>query len=367
MKSVAIVGFSEKTMRYCLKSKADELWTLNHAFVIQDFPPISRLFEIHNKYWYLRKEVPRSVAYGEWLKEDHEFPIYMQHKSKHIPASRKYPLDAVIKDCLSGLVEINEDRNETVRKYFTSTFAYMMALAIHEKFDVIELYGIDMENNTEYGYQRPCGEFWIGLALGRGIKVTLPEPCLLCQAPLYGYEIVPYVDVNRLKEIHRLYQLRYDELYVRMNELAEQIAKDPENTELANKYIEISAWAYLHEGAVSAATKLIEESDTYISRQFVELKVKEWISGMDYWQAMTNRTKALWNLSVSKGEPDEKMWVEYLDARSNMYRNLGATQLHQQLIWTIDMRKVDYELHMEIIETDENRDKKIAPYRSMDE
>ena len=115
------------------------------------------------------------------------------------PFQQKYPLDDVIKDCLSGLVEINENREETVRKYFTSTFAYMMGLAIHEKFDVIELYGIDMENNTEYGYQRPCGEFWIGLALGRGIKVTLPEPCLLCQAPLYGYEIVPYVDVNRLK------------------------------------------------------------------------------------------------------------------------------------------------------------------------
>ena len=152
-----------------------------------------------------------------------------------------------------------------------------------------------------------------------------------------------------------------------MGELAAEIAKDPENTELSNKYIEISAWAYLHEGAVSAAMKLMEESDTYISRQFVELKVKEWVSGMDYWQARTNQSKALWNLSLSKGEPCEKAWIDYLDARSNMYRNLGATQLHQQLIWTIDMRKVDYELHMEIIETDKNREKKIAPYRSMDQ
>jgi hypothetical protein len=367
MKSVALVGFSEKTMKFCLTSKADELWTLNHVYVIKDFPPVNRLFELHKKYWYLRKEVPRSVAYNEWLKEKHPFPIYMHRKRKEVPSSEKYPLKAVIEDCLSGLVEQDVNRKETVRKYFTSTFAYMMAMAIYEKFDVIELYGIDMENNTEYGYQRPCGEFWIGLAVGRGIKVILQEPCQLCDATLYGYETVPYIDVNRLKEIHRLYQLRYDEYYLKMGELASHIAKEPDNKELIDKYIDTSAWAYLHDGAITAATKLIEESDSYISRQFVEMKVSHYTDGFNYWYAKTNATKAIDHSLRERGIVDDNAWTDYLNARSNMYRNLGAIQLHQQLIWTIDMRQVDYVLHMEIVEKDDNREKEIAPYRSMEE
>ena len=45
--------------------------------------------------------------------------------------------------------------------------------------------------------------------------------------------------------------------------------------------------------------------------------------------------------------------MEYQDARASMYANLGGVQLHQQLMWTIDMRPIKYELHMEIIEIDE--------------
>ena len=366
MKSVAIVGFSEKTMKYCLTSNAEELWTLNHAFIVKNFPRVTRLFELHKKYWYLRKEVPRSVAYGKWLKEKQPFPIYMQYKHKEIPSSVKYPLDKVIADCLSNFVEQDEDRNETIRKYFTSSVAYMMGLAILEKFDVIEIYGIDMENNTEYSYQRPCFEFWIGLALGRGIKVILQKPCQICDATLYGYDNVPYIDINRLKEIHRIYQARYDEYYVRMGEIAKQLADDPENKQLPKEYIEVSAWAYLHDGAKSAAVRLIEESDTYISRQFIDLKIREWVQGLDYWQAATNHTKALYQMSRDRGEIDPKAWQDYLNARSNMYRNLGAVQLHQQLLWTVDMRKVEYVLHMEIIETDEDRDEKLSPYREFE-
>jgi len=77
-RSVAIVGFSQKTMHYCLQSKADEMWSLNHIYLIENFPKLTRLFELHKQHWYLRKEVPRSVAYWEWLQKPQEFPIYMQ-------------------------------------------------------------------------------------------------------------------------------------------------------------------------------------------------------------------------------------------------------------------------------------------------
>lgn len=352
-KSVAIVGFSQKTFAPVLESKADELWSMNHAYIIKDFPKMTRMFEIHHKYWYLRKEVPKSVAYNEWMNQQHDFPIYMQDVTPEVPSSVKYPLDEIIEDCLTGLVHQDADKNETIRKYFTSTFAYMMGLAVYEKFDRIEVYGVDMENNTEYGYQKPCGEFWIGLALGRGIKVVLQEPCLLCNAVLYGYDTVPYIDVNRLKEILKIYQIRLNEIYQQMTEVGVELTANPDDAELAKRYMTASGWFYLHDGAVSAAAKLIEESDTYISRMYIEIKKPQWVSGLNYWTSRTNIAKTEYHVKRENGVVDEELWKAYLAARANMYRNLGAVQLHQQLMWTIDMRQVDYRLHMEIVESDE--------------
>jgi hypothetical protein len=352
MKSVAIIGFSEKTMKYCLTSKADEIWSLNHIYTIRNFPQVDRLFELHHKYWYLRKEIPKSVAYNKWLRLKHPFPIYMQKVHKEVPSSVKFPLKEVIADCLPGLVEIDDNKNEIMRTYFTSSFAYMLALAIHEKFDIVEIYGVDMENNTEYGYQRPCGEFWIGLALGRGIKIVLPEPCLLCDAPLYGYDVVPYIDVNRLKEILKIYQIKYNEYYLQMQKIGSELTKEPSNKELSKDYMHVSAWVYLHSGAITAASKLIEESDSYISRQYVDLKTANWVNGLNFWTAKTNNTKAAYTISEEAGNKDEKLWMDYQNARASMYANLGGVQLHQQLMWTIDMRPIKYELHMEIIEFD---------------
>jgi len=361
-RSVAIVGFSQKTMHYCLQSKADEMWSLNHIYLIENFPKLTRLFELHKQHWYLRKEVPRSVAYWEWLQKPQEFPIYMQEVTPEVPSSVKYPLDEIVESCLTGLVEINDDRDETIRKYFTSSFAYMMALAIHEKFDVIELYGVDMENDTEYGYQRPCGEFWIGLALGRGIKVVLPEPCEMCKAVLYGYDVVPYIDVNRLKEIVKIYQMKHDHLYVQMQEFAKKLANDPGDEELAKDYLDISMWTYMHEGAAAAGAKLINESDSYISRMFIEIKNEQYVNGLNYWTAMTNKTKAEYEII-----PSDTGWMDYLNARANMFNNLGALQLHKQLIKTVDMRKVDYVMVREITEVrgDPEVDHKLEPYKPL--
>jgi hypothetical protein len=357
MRSVAIIGFSEKTMKYCLSSKADEIWSLNHIYTIRNFPQVDRLFELHHKYWYLRKEIPKSVAYNKWLRQKHPFPIYMQKIHKEVPSSVVYPLKEVIADCLPGLLErgelpINDLGKLKMREYFTSSFAYMIGLAIHEKFDVIEIYGVDMENDTEYGYQRPCGEFWIGLALGRGIKIVLPEPCLLCNAPLYGYDVVPYIDVNRLKEILKIYQNRYNDYYLKMQKAGVELTKNPEDQELSKEYMHMSAWVYLHSGAITAISKLIENSDSYISRQYIDLKRRDWANGLNFWTAKTNNTKAEYIIAEEAGNKDEKLWMNYQNARASMYANLGGVQLHQQLMWTIDMRPIEYDLHMEIIELD---------------
>ena len=77
--------------------------------------------------------------------------------------------------------------------YFTNTVDYAIALAIYRKFTGIGLYGVNMSNATEYAYQKPGVEFWIGQAMGRGIKVTvhgnLSTILKTRDGLLYGYGI----------------------------------------------------------------------------------------------------------------------------------------------------------------------------------
>lgn len=86
--------------------------------------------------------------------------------------------------------------------FFTSTIAWMMALAIEaiemewklqdEKGEPrsnssIGLWGVDMAATEEYGYQRAGCQFFALLAKTKGIEVGVPpESDLLRPAPLYG-------------------------------------------------------------------------------------------------------------------------------------------------------------------------------------
>lgn len=84
--------------------------------------------------------------------------------------------------------------------YLTSSCAYMVALAIKEDYNYIEIYGVDLDvDDNEYFYQKPCVEAWIGFARGRGIKVVLPpQSSCLKSSMLYGNEKLDYVEYDGL-------------------------------------------------------------------------------------------------------------------------------------------------------------------------
>lgn len=90
----------------------------------------------------------------------------------------KYPLRSVI--------------NSIGERYFSSSIDYMLALAIAEGFTCIDLYGVLMCHHSEFRYQRPSAEYWIGLARGRGIEVNIngrsSALCTMENDQLYGYE-----------------------------------------------------------------------------------------------------------------------------------------------------------------------------------
>jgi hypothetical protein len=173
-RTVAIVGFS-KTSRAMAPydDETVEIWTLNETAKVPEITRFTRHFQLHSRANFNRWNNPNDSNHSQWLKEPHEFPIYMQKVWPDIPASLRYPIENYI---------------DTFGRYATSTPAYMMGLAILEGFERIELYGLDMAGSSEYQYQKAGMEYLIGFALGRGIEVYIPPQSPLMTGSLYGYQ-----------------------------------------------------------------------------------------------------------------------------------------------------------------------------------
>lgn len=76
-----------------------------------------------------------------------------------------------------NMYPLNEAINLANGGYFTSTIAYTTCYAILKKVDRIRFYGMEVwscSDANEYMYQRPCLDFWIAFALGRGMKIEIP-------------------------------------------------------------------------------------------------------------------------------------------------------------------------------------------------
>jgi hypothetical protein len=140
-------------------------------------PRVDVWFELHgNLHW------PENASYGlpyiEWLKTL-RIPVYMQNQS-YVPNAVVFPKDEMVK--------------EFGRDFFTSSFSWMMALAIHKGAKEIALYGIDMASRDEYILQRPGFYFFKHIAEQRGIRVSAPHESDIMQPPgLYGFsEVTPF-------------------------------------------------------------------------------------------------------------------------------------------------------------------------------
>jgi hypothetical protein len=232
---ICLVGFSEINRMWAMKQpKAVELWGLNevhncvarlqntdelgrvtqvhcrcynphqctceshkHSFM----PRYDRWFQLHPKAWKEEKRLEalkedgltldprdrgvfgRNESHLKFLREC-DVAVYGQRKWADIPNSVRYPFGAVQE--LYG-----QRRGSKKWLYSTSTPAYMIALALYEHHqgdtvDEIRIAGIELTVGTEYFWQRPCMEFYMGIAIGYGIKVTTPpQGSSMLAAPRY--------------------------------------------------------------------------------------------------------------------------------------------------------------------------------------
>jgi hypothetical protein len=175
-----------------------EIWSCSPANM--DLPRSDAFFEIHGPDTVLRE--PQYVDMG-YIKYCQTHPrIYMQELRPEFPGAVKYPM---------------EEMSKRFGDYFwTSSLAYMLALAIDKKPEVIGLWGVDMQASDEWAHQRPGCHYFIQEALRAGIQVYVPmESDILEPPPPYGYRESSRMwwKVNtRWKELHGKHQQTTSEI-----------------------------------------------------------------------------------------------------------------------------------------------------------
>lgn len=118
-------------------------------------------------------------------------PVYMAEVRGEIPHSAEVPIaDLIVK---------------YGPYFFTSSLAYMLAMAIEAGFEKIMLAGVDMAAESEYGFQRAGCQFFAMIAKAHGIEVGVPpESDLFRPSPLYGISEISH---GRIKIMARRREL----------------------------------------------------------------------------------------------------------------------------------------------------------------
>jgi hypothetical protein len=135
---------------------------------------LDRWFEMHDRAWILRRAGKGFFPYLFFMQQ-FKGPVYMNKLDSTIKNAVQYPLE-----------EMNQKFFGDDPPYFTSSIAYMTALAIHEGVDEIRYFGVDMAHKMEYIHQRSGCEYFMGWARAVGIKVVLPKTSPIMKSPLYG-------------------------------------------------------------------------------------------------------------------------------------------------------------------------------------
>lgn len=192
---IAIIGKAPSSMmRAPYDDPTWEIWSINDTLYRKQIPRGTRQFELHNIE--LTKQ-PGYDDYYPWLKAC-ELPVFVNSDCPEIANQVIYPRSAIAEE-FSIFTYCEKVMTEKSCGYFTNSISYLIALAIYELKGVeagssIGLWGVDMAQHgrhlkSEYAAQRPSCELYVGIAIGRGIQVVIPEECdlLKCKS-WYGFD-----------------------------------------------------------------------------------------------------------------------------------------------------------------------------------
>ena len=175
-KKIAIIGFTPSRAQAPFADPEYEIWCENALFVHRDVPRCSRWFDLH------APEIIDEQRLNFY--QQITVPVFLHDVREDVPGSIKFP-KTQIEEFVAGLASGSANM---LGEYQTNSISWMIAFAMWEGFTTIDVYGVDMSQDSEYRFQKSCVEYFLGICRGRGIEVNIPETSDLLKAThQYGY------------------------------------------------------------------------------------------------------------------------------------------------------------------------------------
>ncbi len=209
-KHVSIVGLGPSDAAYLdmikrmggRRAYSDETWVINAHGDVLAADRIFHMDDVRIQQARAEERPGGNIAKMlEWMR-GHPGPIYTSRAHPDYPGLVEFPLQGVI--------------NKLGYDYFNNTAAYAIAYAIYLGVERISFFGCDFTypdaHDAEKG--RGCCEYWIGVAMSRGIQITVSGKSTLLDANvpadqrLYGYDTV---DVDIVEQPDRSVKVEFRE------------------------------------------------------------------------------------------------------------------------------------------------------------
>ncbi len=201
--TVIILGTHPRTRGEFDFSRTDcDIWIFNEALKTPTnngfAPRADAVFQLHIPTIWKNPNNRNDPNHYQWLQSGDTPEILMQEAYPDVPKSVRFPREEVL--WIIGNARAN---GQPIREVSCSP-SWALAYAIYKGYKRIEIYGVELESNTEYSYQQGNFKFWVGVAVGRGIEVEIHST--MFDNPQYGYEgevEIPYTDFDaRLQELN---------------------------------------------------------------------------------------------------------------------------------------------------------------------
>lgn len=155
----------------------DNCWGMNSVIFERD---VDVHFDMHEE----GKMQPHQIERREnviKVANEKNIPVYACHE---IPGTTyvRYPIESVIKEFRTG--------------YFSNGVCYMIAFALINGVKELNFYGVNhsrINMMDEYSLQKPGVDYWLGVAMGRGVKCNIfgamAEIGKTFENRAYGYDL----------------------------------------------------------------------------------------------------------------------------------------------------------------------------------
>lgn len=239
MKQIAILGTAPTLALAPVNSDDWEIWACSPGTI--GTRRIDKFFELH-----------RWQPGIEWFPE--AYVNFLKNFKGEVMMSAPTP---DVKNCT--VLPVHDLVTKYGPYFFTSSIAWMVAMAIEAGAEKIGLWGVDMAATTEYKEQRMGCQYMCMIAKSLGIEVGVPpESDLLRPAPLYGVCEQSHGWISQTQ--------RNQQLVMRAEECKAQLQKSQDELNFLNGSLDDQDWVIqsFFGGMETLGTKYTEPQDASI-------------------------------------------------------------------------------------------------------